>query len=104
MKRDNPEYHKIYEKLSTKKYVWVCRYHELKRIRITKIEWIPNPNNPRHPCIIRTGTDAWGPSYTHDEVYLTKEKCMAKLRKENRALMELVGEMTLKLSDAQKKN
>jgi len=29
---------------------------------------------------------------------------VAKLRKENRALMELVGEMTLKLSETQKKN
>jgi len=29
---------------------------------------------------------------------------VAKLRKENKALMELVGEMTLKLSETQKKN
>lgn len=29
---------------------------------------------------------------------------VAKLRRENKALLELVGEMTLKLSEAQKKN
>lgn len=29
---------------------------------------------------------------------------MAKLRRENKALLELVGEMTLRLSEAQKKN
>lgn len=40
------------------------------------------------------GTSADAPSYAE----------MAKLRKENKALLELVGEMTLKLSESQKKN
>ena len=40
------------------------------------------------------GNGADGPSYAE----------MAKLRRENKALLELVGEMTLKLSGAQKKN
>lgn len=40
------------------------------------------------------GSTAEGPSYAET----------AKLRKENRALLELVGGMTLKLSEAQKKS
>jgi hypothetical protein len=40
------------------------------------------------------GNGANGPSYAE----------VAKLRKENKALLELVGEMTLKLSETQKKN
>jgi transposase-like protein len=40
------------------------------------------------------GNGANGPSYAE----------VSKLRKENKALLELVGEMTLKLSEAQKKN
>ena len=40
------------------------------------------------------GKGAAGPSYAE----------MAKLRRENKALLELVGEMSLKLSEAQKKN
>ena len=40
------------------------------------------------------GNGANGPTYTE----------IAKLRRENKALLELVGEMTLKLSEAQKKN
>jgi transposase-like protein len=39
------------------------------------------------------GAGAVSPTYTE----------IAKLRKENRALLELVGEMTLKLSETQKK-
>jgi transposase-like protein len=40
------------------------------------------------------GGSADGPSFNE----------MARLRKENKALLELVGEMTLKLSESQKKN
>ena len=40
------------------------------------------------------GVGADAPSYAE----------VAKLRRENKSLLELVGEMTLKLSDAQKKN
>lgn len=40
------------------------------------------------------GGSVLGPSYAE----------ISKLRKENKALLELVGEMTLKLSEAQKKN
>lgn len=40
------------------------------------------------------GGEADAPSYAE----------MAKLRRENKSLLELVGEMTLKLSEAQKKN
>ena len=40
------------------------------------------------------GNGANGPSYAET----------AKLRRENKALLELVGEMTLKLSETQKKN
>lgn len=40
------------------------------------------------------GGNADGPSYAET----------AKLKRENKALLELVGEMTLKLSETQKKN
>ncbi|HEY9583696.1 MAG TPA: transposase [Candidatus Paceibacterota bacterium] len=40
------------------------------------------------------GSKADGPTYAE----------IAKLKKENKALFELVGEMTLKLSETQKKN
>lgn len=40
------------------------------------------------------GAGATGPTYAE----------IAKLRKENKALLELVGEMTLKISETQKKN
>lgn len=40
------------------------------------------------------GNNADGPSYGE----------LSKLRKENKVLLELVGEMTLKLSETQKKN
>ncbi len=40
------------------------------------------------------GAGATGPTYAE----------IAKLRRENKSLLELVGEMSLKLSEAQKKN
>ncbi len=82
---DNPEYEKIRNLLLKKKYVWVRDWFKPKRIKISKIDWIPNFNNQRHPCVIYE-KEYWG--YPYKDIYMTKEACVNVIKKDLRSIIK----------------
>lgn len=97
MMPDNPNFKKIYESIRTGMYVWVIKDDKPKRVKITNIDWIPNPNNSSHPCAIYTGKTSpatkqlnifSAPRYEYKEIYLSKEKCVTVIRKDLKARLK----------------